>query len=318
MFDTSSRATISNKQSNIHTKNQSNKGVFATRRFRNKNLSQINGNQLKDFNVDLFVTSSEREKEIVVRDLKFDNNQVVVTGLARFDELFNPDNQVKNQLLIIPTWRDWLINSEQLIESDYLSRINVLLYSSKIKEVVDQGIEVIFCLHPNMQPFIDLFDVPPYVTCIRQGDVDVQQLIKESKLMITDYSSVAFDFGFLYKPVIYYQFDKERFLGKDGSHIDIEQELPGVIVNSLASLEQKLSHYVNHNFEVEDEIKARANQFIKYRDQHNSCRIYKAVSYFKAQYTLKNKVKYDIVSQHLFKRFRKINTISKQWISIIL
>ena len=56
--------------------------------------------------------------------------------------------------------------------------------------------------------------------------------------MITDYSSVAFDFGFLYKPVIYYQFDKERFLGKDGSHIDIEQELPGVIVNSLASLEQ--------------------------------------------------------------------------------
>lgn len=275
-------------------------GVLGT-----KNLSQINGNQLKDFNVDLFVTSSEREKEIVVRDLKFDNNQVVVTGLARFDELFNPDNQVKNQLLIIPTWRDWLINSEQLIESDYLSRINALLYSSKIKEVVDQGIEVIFCLHPNMQPFIDLFDVPPYVTCIRQGDVDVQQLIKESKLMITDYSSVAFDFGFLYKPVIYYQFDKERFLGKDGSHIDIEQELPGVIVNSLASLEQKLSHYVNHNFEVEDEIKARANQFIKYRDQHNSCRIYKAVSYFKAQYTLKNKVKYDIVSQHLFKRFRK-------------
>ena len=47
-----------------------------------------------------------------------------------------------------------------------------------------------------MQPFIDYFDVPSYVTSIKQGDIDVQKLIKESKLMITDYSSVAFDFSF--------------------------------------------------------------------------------------------------------------------------
>ena len=45
------------------------------------------------------------EKEIVVRDLNFFSNQVAVTGLARFDELFNPNVEVKNQILIIPTWR---------------------------------------------------------------------------------------------------------------------------------------------------------------------------------------------------------------------
>ena len=44
--------------------------------------------------------------------------------------------------------------------------------------------------------------------------------------MITDYSSVAFDFSFLNKPVIYYQFDRNEFLGKEASHIDIEKELP--------------------------------------------------------------------------------------------
>lgn len=76
-----------------------------------KNLSNINGNQLKDFNVDLFITSSEREKQIVVRDLKFDSSQVVVTGLARFDNLFNPKVTTKNQILIIPTWR--LVNQHR-------------------------------------------------------------------------------------------------------------------------------------------------------------------------------------------------------------
>ena len=35
------------------------------------------------------------EKEIVVRDLNFFSNQVAVTGLARFDELFNPNVELK-------------------------------------------------------------------------------------------------------------------------------------------------------------------------------------------------------------------------------
>src|SRR5699024_59110 len=48
-------------------------GVLGT-----KNLKGIYGNQLKDFNIDLFITSSEREKEIVVKDLKYDETTVKV------------------------------------------------------------------------------------------------------------------------------------------------------------------------------------------------------------------------------------------------
>ncbi|WP_338110615.1 CDP-glycerol glycerophosphotransferase family protein [Staphylococcus devriesei] len=152
-------------------------GVLGT-----KNLTNINGNQLKDFNVDLFITSSNREKEIVVKDLKFDDNQVKVTGLSRFDELFKPNVEVKKQILIIPTWRDWLTNLEQLKVSEYLERMNLLLYSPKLKEIAEKGTKIIFCLHPNMQPFIQYFDVPSYVTSIKQGDVDVQKSINDYRL----------------------------------------------------------------------------------------------------------------------------------------
>ena len=275
-------------------------GVLGT-----KNLSNINGNQLKDFNIDLFITSSEREKEIVVRDLKFNKNQVVVTGLARFDELFDENIAIKDQILIIPTWRDWLTNIEQLKTSEYLKRITDLLYSDKLKEIVDKGTQVVFCLHPNMQPFFDYFKVPSYVKSIKQGEVNVQKLIKESKLMITDYSSVAFDFSFLNKPVIYYQFDKSRFLGKESSHIDIEKELPGVIVNSQNSLERELEILSNRNYEIDESLQRRINQFIQYRDRHNSERIYKAARNYKKIDRVKSNLKYDILSQHVFKRFRK-------------
>ena len=270
-----------------------------------KNLSNINGNQLKDFNVDLFITSSEREKQIVVRDLKFDSGQVAVTGLARFDNLFNPKVTTKNQILIIPTWRDWLINWEQIEDSEYLERINQLLNSPNIKNIVDNGNEVIFCLHPNMQPFIELFKVPSYITSVKQGDIDVQKLIQESKLMITDYSSVAFDFSFLNKPILYYQFDKDKFLGKQPSHLDIENELPGTIVNNQQDLEKQLKKMIMNNYQIDKNVEKKANQFIKYRDQCNSQRIFEAAQNYKTTNRLKSKFKYDILSQHLFKRFRR-------------
>ena len=275
-------------------------GVLGT-----KNLTQINGNQLKDFNVDVFITSSEREKEIVVRDLNFDEAQVKVTGLARFDELFNKDIQTKNQILIMPTWRDWLTNYEQLESSEYLERMNTLINSDKVKKIAEQGTKVIFCLHPNMQPFIDLFDVPQHVTSIKQGDVNVQQLIQESKLMITDYSSVAFDFSFLGKPVIYYQFDKDHFLGKEPSHINVEEELPGLIVNNQNDLEAQLTRIIANDYTIDESVNIKAQRFNNFNDRHNSARIYTEVTQFKTKNQFKSKLKYDILSQHLFKRFRR-------------
>lgn len=275
-------------------------GVLGT-----KNLCDINGNQLKDFNVDLFITSSNREKEIVVKDLNFFSKQVAVTGLARFDELFNPNSEVKNQILIIPTWRDWLTSIDQLKTSEYLKRMNNLLHSQQLKEIADKGTDIVFCLHPNMQPFIDYFNVPNYVTRIKQGEVNVQKLIKESKLMITDYSSVAFDFSFLNKPVIYYQFDRNEFLGKEGSHIDIEQELPGIIVNSQDTLERELDNLQKKQFVIDASLKKRINRFIAYKDQHNCERIFDAITSFKKTSKVKSKMKYDILSQHLLNRFRK-------------
>ena len=275
-------------------------GVLGT-----KNLSNINGNQLKDFNVDLFITSSSREKEIVVRDLNFFSNQVAVTGLARFDELFNPNVEVKNQILIIPTWRDWLTSIDRLQTSEYLKRMNDLLHSQKLKEIANKGTDIIFCLHPNMQPFIDYFDVPSYVTSIKQGDIDVQKLIKESKLMITDYSSVAFDFSFLNKPVIYYQFDRNEFLGKEASHIDIEKELPGIIVNAQDKLERELDNIQKKQFKIDEALEKRIDRFIAYKDRNNCERIFDAITNFRETSKVKSKIKYDILSQHAVNRFRK-------------
>ncbi|GGI43422.1 CDP-glycerol glycerophosphotransferase family protein [Mammaliicoccus stepanovicii] len=226
--------------------------------------------------------------------------------MARFDELFNDNVDTKEQILIIPTWRDWITNINSLLGSDYLRNYNTLLNKPEWKNIAkEKNIDIVFCLHPNMQSFIEYFNIPDYIKVIKQGEVDVQVLIKESKLMITDYSSVAFDFSFLGKPVIYYQFDRDLFLGSLPSHLNMDEELPGRIVDSVEGVLEAAQYYVDHSFENEQSIINRTNRFIAYKDTDNSKRIYQAAKTFKRKNKINDLVKYDILSQHILTRFRK-------------
>ena len=49
------------------------------------------------------------------------------------------------------------------------------------------------------------------ITIVSKETHDVQKLLMDCALLVTDYSSVFFDVAFLRKPVVYYQFDEEEF-----------------------------------------------------------------------------------------------------------
>ena len=232
------------------------------------------GKNSPGFATDLFMVSSEREKQYIVKDFLYSPGEVKVTGLSRFDSLLATDLSVnENMLLIIPTWRDWLQNEEVFLESDYLEQWKNLLNSAELAELVQRhGLEVVFCLHPNMMQFRDHFAGAP-ARLIVQGEIDVQELIKTAAIMVTDYSSVNFDFSFLHKPVHYYQFDRSRFLGPSGSHLNLDDELPGRIAFDAETLLHDLSRTLQRGKAMEDKYRQRADVFMTHRDQNNSQRI---------------------------------------------
>ncbi|MBR8644324.1 hypothetical protein KEH51_05820 [[Brevibacterium] frigoritolerans] len=49
---------------------------------------------------------------MIVTDFGYNEKEVFTTGLSRFDSLFKDDVLTKRQLLIIPTWRDWITSDE--------------------------------------------------------------------------------------------------------------------------------------------------------------------------------------------------------------
>lgn len=241
-------------------------------------IAPVFGKNANDFEADLVMVCSEREKEFFVHDLGYKKEEVAVTGFARFDNLFAGDVKVeKQQLFVMPTWRPWLQDPSGFETSDYFERWMSLLTGDRIENLVnDFGLEVVFCLHPNMQQYTHLFKGSG-ARVVFQGEVNVQHLIKQSGVMLTDYSSAAMDFAFLHKPVVYYQFDAERF---PVPHADPLSELPGPVVTTEREVVDRLREAYENDGQMTPENVYRANRFIAHRDDRSSERIYESINRF--------------------------------------
>ena len=106
------------------------------------------------------------------------------------------------------------------------------------------------------------------------GSRPLNEIIKKCHMLITDYSSVCWDVYYQKKPVVFYQFDFDKYDMAHGSFIDMETELFG----RRALDEDKLLEYVEeclaNDFKLSDEQLAEHSYYFEYIDNDNSKRTY--------------------------------------------
>lgn len=240
-------------------------------------------------NADLFVCGAEPEYEFVKNKFGYPDGNVQYLGFARFDNLH--ENTTKNQILVMPTWRQWIPSStwksenlekcrEIFLKSEYFDRYNSLINNQELIDLLEQyNLELIFYPHYEMQVYVDLFKTQSdRVVIARKDDYDVQQLLKESKILITDYSSVAFDFAYMRKPVIYYQFDNDIYYKGhyQKGYFDYEKHGFGPVVYECKNIVQELNNLLNKQNQ-ENNYNDRYEQFFPLYDKDNCERIYNYV-----------------------------------------
>ncbi|MFE5334738.1 CDP-glycerol glycerophosphotransferase family protein [Isoptericola sp. NPDC056573] len=233
-----------------------------------KNMTANYGRFAPGFATDRFHVSSDRERRVAVDAFGYRPAQVRVTGLPRFDHLLAPLDRDPEGLLVIPTWREWLGNRDRFLDSEYRARWQEFLGHPRLARAMRDGLRVTFILHPNMRHYVDLFDVEG-VRVLQQGEVDVQTLLREHAGLVTDYSSVAFDFALQRRPVLYFQFDQARFFGDQGSFLDLDADLPGTIVTDVDRLVEEVETTAADGFAMPEEHWARAQRSVRYHDRHN-------------------------------------------------
>lgn len=181
--------------------------------------------------IDLFITASPAERDSITRNgnrYKFTSKEVILTGLPRHDALLRGVWQKEKMILVMPTWRKYLLGgqtgtgNECVIRENFMDTLYARSWSTLLSDpdfmalTQQQGYRVVFFPHANIQPYLGLFNLPDGIEVLSHTDGSIQTLFQRAALLVTDYSSVAFEMAYLKRPVVYWQFDEEEFFS--GAH----------------------------------------------------------------------------------------------------
>lgn len=229
---------------------------------------------------DLFVVSSEQEKAIIRDHFGYDDNEIIVTGLSRWDVLQDKSDS-QRMILLMPTWRSWMDDwpEEKFLRSDYYRHYADFLNSKTLFRLLDRvQCQLCFYIHPKFKAYIDKFQCPSDTVKIYQyGEEKLNELLMESSMLITDYSSVAWDMFYQKKPIIFYQFDIDDYMRYQGSYMDMEKDLFGDRVYDADQLIAAIRWYAERQFTEKEAFAQLRDRYFAYTDHKNAERIYQSI-----------------------------------------
>lgn len=246
------------------------------------------------------ITATRDEHEGIVGDgtpYVLTTKEVQLTGFPRHDRLLALGDKHRDDtnplLLVMPTWRRELLGDQlhggnnRRLRADfwntpYATAWSELLGSDRLKELAGRsGWQIAFMPHPNMQGYLRKHPLPPHVRIFPFADSDIQDVMASSAVMITDYSSVAFEMAYLQRPVLYYQFDRDAFFG--GTHVfrrgtwSYEDDGFGPVSSDTRSVLGEIAAIVERGGTPADEYAKRMAAAFPFRDGQCSRRTYQSI-----------------------------------------
>lgn len=228
-----------------------------------------------DKHLSLVVSSSKYEYDSFFKyPYNFSKEVVQITGLPRYDALEN--KECKKQIVIMPTWRRALnsMSSKEFKFSNYYKTFNSLLSNEKfINLAKEKNYDIIFKPHLNVLKYLETFNFDNYVKIDK--DSRYRDIFNESSLLITDYSSVIFDFAYLKKPIIHYHFDDENYhFDLEDSYFDYHTMGFGNVVSQEEDLVDEIQRILLNDCKMDDIYKKRVDDFFEFNDKNNCKRVY--------------------------------------------
>ena len=211
-------------------------------------------------------------------------NKRVIFGLPRCDHLFSKDKVEesrinKNQLrelnyaidestkciLYSPTWRSD-VNSISFPLSE-INDFNVYTFDQWLKE---NNILFLISVHPHMENLEDFSDCTNIQYIDHNPLMDINQLLPEMDLLITDYSSIATDYMLMDRPVIYVMPDYDYYLYDFGLLEDMRDNLPGLESKNMSDLQDHIVRSLKDPHKMQSERKKYLKKYYDV-DNSNSC-----------------------------------------------
>jgi len=214
----------------------------------------------------------------IVRSCFLFEKKVLNDGYPRTDILYTKNNaedigKIKEKLglpkdkkviLYAPTWRiknkfDLMLDIESLrrrLSKDYVFILRLHQFSSKgWTQPVEDGF---------------VYDLSEYDSA--------EELYLVSDVLVTDYSSVMFDYSILDRPIILFTYDFEEYSEKlRGTYFDIKSIPPGPILYTSREVEDAIANLDDTEKKYKSLRKQFQDKFIEYETDHSSKSIFSAM-----------------------------------------
>ena len=229
-------------------------------------------------NWDYLISPNAYSTEIFRRAFQFDK-EIIESGYPRNDFICNfssteniskiaNDFEIplnKKVILYAPTWRD----NQFYSKGKY--RFNLNMNFDLMREKLGEDYVILLRLHYLISENLDLTPYEGFVYDFSNHE-DIRELYLLADILITDYSSVFFDYSNLKRPMIFYVYDVEEYRDNlRGFYFDFEQEAPGPLVKTTEEVIQAVKEIEANDFQVFEKFDVFYNRFC-YLESGNSTR----------------------------------------------
>lgn len=228
-----------------------------------------------------FICGAKQEYEFIKERFGYPEDYVIYTGFPRFDNLYN-NNVNEKQILVMPTWRNWLGRETNNLgekldftkTSFYENWSNFLNNENLVKYIEKNKITLLFYPHINMQKYLNEFKIKSKNIKLLDTKTDIQTVLKESAILVTDYSSVYMDFSYMLKPIIFFQFDYDEYRKRQYQlgYFDYKEEKFGKSLSTSNEVVLEIKKLYEEG--ISKLCKQNMESFFEIKDQNNSGRIY--------------------------------------------
>ena len=212
-----------------------------------------------------------------------ERNRIIETGYPRNDYLTNiSDSEIKKikekfkipedkkVILYAPTWRD---NSFDVKGYTFKLQVDFI----KWKEFLGEEYVVLFKPHYLITNKFNNRGLEKFLYTISE-DKDINELYVISDILVTDYSSVFFDYAILQRPILFYMYDLKEYEEEiRGFYLDIKKDLPGNIFTKEEELLKEILNIEKYKKNTSKLLENFNNTYNYLQDGHASDRVIKVL-----------------------------------------
>lgn len=216
------------------------------------------------------VVSSKAEADHFVQLGRHEYEDLYICGLPKFDR--NTLNDDADKIIIMPTWRPWEINMarDNFMETSYFKMV-MRIYNNVPDDLKEK---VIILPHPLIMNEIE--NLPADVYDAIMIDAKYNDILKQARILITDYSSIAYDAFYRGTRVIFYWEEKDECIAHYGPSTKLmlnDDNVYGDYFYSEDGLRESIE-YNYYNPQSEENIR-KYSKIVQFHDGHNTDRLIK-------------------------------------------